>query len=359
MKKRYTFKLLVLILLITGSVEKVLCVEVESIKEIAGYSISSKYGKDYFTPRFSPDGKKIVVDSDKGLVIMTSDGKNMRILTDKTIYGYGAKWSPDGTKIAFISISESDDILLQSINSTNIRQSKKHARSIWVINSDGTNLHGLTNGPNDLGLVWSPNGKKIAFYRFIKKYSICTINIDGSNLRRISPQGEDFSHPLFTPDGTKIICVKNWGGGSNSAIWMMNIDGTNLREVKKEDYFSPDEGGSIWSLNKRMLWTGSDFMDITNGKIKKAADGGLLSYDNKWIVYEEEKGIDDPEATLDSQLYIIDFYGKSKFKITDDPDMIYEAEDWSPDGKMILAMKKDNPNKPHANPRLVIIKLKY
>lgn len=337
-------KVIMIMLLVLSCVENVWCIEVESIKEVASYVLTPDMGADYSNPRFSPDGTKIAASSDKGLIIMNTDSNNISILKDKGRFRI-PKWSPDSSKIAFES-----------------RSSTGKGTSIWIVNRNGSNVYELTKGTDDDGPVWSPDGTKIAFYKVIKgKSSIWTINIDRSNLRQISPEGEDFSHPLFTPDGTKIVCVKNYYNRVfDMETWIMNSDGIDLNIVSKDGGISTNgQGGAIWSSDGKKIWQTAYVFDITTGKWDETIEGGVLSPDWKWICYEDVKlGFED--TAIDSQLSIISFYGANNLQITNEPDMIYEAQDWSKDGKMIIATKENNPEKvEYTRPRIVVIKLRY
>ena len=63
-------------------------------------------GPNLHHPVFSPDGRQVVFMSDRSggdweLFIATTDGQNVRRLTDHTGYDGYAIWSPDGTKLLF------------------------------------------------------------------------------------------------------------------------------------------------------------------------------------------------------------------------------------------------------------------
>ncbi|MCV2884557.1 amidohydrolase family protein [Aestuariibacter sp. AA17] len=83
-------------------------------------------------------------------------------------------------------------------------------------------------------LTWSsldvtPNGKNIVFDAL---GDIFTVDIKGGNA---TPLTQDFAwniHPAVSPDGSKIAFISDRGGVSN--VWVMNIDGSNLRQVTKE-----------------------------------------------------------------------------------------------------------------------------
>jgi TolB protein len=111
---------------------------------------------------FSPDGGKVVYSSRKTLDnisdiedfipaiwIMDADGSNKKQLipVDEKRYIDRPSWSPDGTKIAF----ESRNIAGDQVD-------------IVVVSSDGSNLTVLTgNDTSDMFPQWSPEGDKIAF----------------------------------------------------------------------------------------------------------------------------------------------------------------------------------------------------
>jgi Tol biopolymer transport system component len=111
---------------------------------------------------WSPDGSKLAYtgpalsttrETDLDIYVMNSDGTNPVNLTDNMPEGMSvsyANWSPDGSKIAFISGWED----------------APGRSGIYVMNSDGTNPVHITRAttPDLYGPpVWSPDGTKIAF----------------------------------------------------------------------------------------------------------------------------------------------------------------------------------------------------
>jgi Tol biopolymer transport system component len=54
-------------------------------------------------PSFSPDGKSIADESFRGISVMNTDGSNSRSVSGSG--GFSPRWSPDGTKLAFLSFS--------------------------------------------------------------------------------------------------------------------------------------------------------------------------------------------------------------------------------------------------------------
>jgi imidazolonepropionase-like amidohydrolase/Tol biopolymer transport system component len=77
----------------------------------------------------------------------------------------------------------------------------------------------------------SPDGRTIAFDLLGDIY---TMSIAGGTPRRIA-EGLAFEHqPRFSPDGRRIAFTSDRGGGDN--IWVMNADGSDKRQVTKEDF---------------------------------------------------------------------------------------------------------------------------
>lgn len=77
----------------------------------------------------------------------------------------------------------------------------------------------------------SPDGKTVAFDLLGDIY---TMPIAGGTPTRIA-EGLAYEHqPRFSPDGKRIAFTSDRGGGDN--IWVMNIDGSDKRQVTKEDF---------------------------------------------------------------------------------------------------------------------------
>ncbi|MFA5987988.1 MAG: amidohydrolase family protein [Sphingomonas sp.] len=92
----------------------------------------------------------------------------------------------------------------------------------------------------------SPDGKMIAFDLLGDIY---TMPIGGGTPRRIA-DGLAFEHqPRFSPDGKRIAFTSDRGGGDN--IWLMNADGSDKRQLSKEDFRLLNQPS--WSPDGRFL----------------------------------------------------------------------------------------------------------
>ena len=98
--------------------------------------------------------------------------------------------------------------------------------SCWAPDSGHTLI---TNGGSDSFPAWSPDGETIAFSRDEEgNTDIYTVNIDGSNLQRLTDAPGPDTLPTYTPDGQIIFRsarTGNWG------IWKMNGDGADQTEI--------------------------------------------------------------------------------------------------------------------------------
>ena len=73
---------------------------------------------------------------------------------------------------------------------------------------------------------WSPDGSKIAFMSTREvNYNIYIMNPDGTNQTRLTNNPASDNRPDWSPDGSKIVFASSRDG--NSEIYVMDPDGTN------------------------------------------------------------------------------------------------------------------------------------
>jgi TolB protein len=190
-------------------------------------------------PALSPDGRRVAFtrnapegSTEGGVFVVNVDGTG---LTRVDNVGGDVSWSPDGLQLV-----ETRD-LFEGDGSTG------HNQGLWIEKADGHGAHQITlkgmRCPNacppeqDNEARWSPDGKRIAFLRDAftspEQYSVFTIAIDGSDLRRVTPEGMEVGNPHWSPDGTRILfqSPKEPVQGGEQNLYVINADGTGLTQL--------------------------------------------------------------------------------------------------------------------------------
>jgi Tol biopolymer transport system component len=216
-------------------------------------------------------------DEDEEICTVGVDGVDFLGLTDNDLWDLYPVWSPDDSRIAFLSFRDTDlDIYMIDSDGSNARKlydSGSHDADIhwrggrivftansriWSMKDDGTEPSPITDPPKagqwgnanlpfgDYDPRFSPDGSKILFERLEDdssphgNYNIYVINADGTGETRLTDTGYSQGLANWSHSGDRIVyLVAAIGSEGKYDIYMMNADGTDNHNITP-DYFPAD-----------------------------------------------------------------------------------------------------------------------
>ncbi len=263
------------------------------------------------------------------IFIMNSDGSDLRQLTDAQLGACQPDWSPDGSRLVFISPCESNQELYETA-------------SLFIINADGSGLEPLpSTGGGDFDPAWSPDGRMIAFtsLRNAFKPQVFILHLESQEIQTLSLADFRDYQPEWSPDGAKILFVTTRNGPYQ--VWTMNVDGS--------EQFRFTASGSLWDTypvwspdGQVILYTQREQGGIPSLVAARYPDGGAAEFrvypypgaipmreanyspDGSWLVFESW-----PDGAL-HDIYMMRPNGSDLTQLTFDP-----ADDFDPDWRPI------------------------
>jgi Tol biopolymer transport system component len=179
------------------------------------------------------------LDSNEEIFTIGVDGTGLRQLTSNNYRDLYPCYSPDDSRMAFLSIGNSADSTLD----------------IYVMNSDGGNRKMLyDSGFHDADIDWGSGGR-IAFTR---NSQIWTMKDDGSDAQQITtpPKVGQWGNanlpfgdydPRFSPDGSQIAFERlddDTSSHGNYNLYVIDSTGTGETKLTETGY---SQGLAIWS----------------------------------------------------------------------------------------------------------------
>ena len=266
----------------------------------------------------SPDGRTILFDMLGHLYQMPVGGGEARQITSGLGFDTQPTWSPDGTRIAFVS-------------------DRSGADNLWIANADGSNPHIITGSDDEsvfTSPAWSSDGRSLFVSRYradLNNYALLQVALDGS-IKTLSPVRASPSDPR----------------GS----WQSNVGAAPSKDGRYL-YFARHIGGldydalDVWNIIRRDLQTGSEVTIVGDtgerGHSQLTAFRPMISPDGRMLAYGTRNG-------PDTELRVRDLENGSDRLVADtDPDQL-EASMWqdilprydfTPDGRSLILSRKN------------------
>jgi Tol biopolymer transport system component len=196
--------------------------------------------------RWSPDGSKIAFEKGGDVWVANADGTDQ---TDLTKDGGDRsddepRWSPDGSRILF-------------------RSNRGKSIQLWVMNADGSDPVRLTSTDGYGGEgSWSPDGSKVVFAGYpagsggpCTDLELFVVNADGTGNAQLTDNAFFDGSPVWSPDGSKIAFARSAQSDYAWDIYVMNADGSE--QTRLTDWVGFD-GQPVWSPDGAMIAFASD-----------------------------------------------------------------------------------------------------
>ena len=194
------------------------------------------------------------------LRVADADGHGARAIVTSTEPIISPAWSPDGTRMAYVSFQNKKPVLyVQNLSATKLPPPL-------------ANYKGSNSAP-----AWSPDGKQLAAVLTKDGSSqIYLMNADGTGLRRMTHSGAIDTEPFFAPDGQWIYFTSDRGGSPQ--IYRMPASGGEPQRITFQgDYnvsprVSPDGKTLVYvarSSGRFQLMA----MDLQNRQVQALTDG--------------------------------------------------------------------------------------
>jgi Tol biopolymer transport system component len=205
-------------------------------------------GTDEILPVLSPDGGSIAMVRLVGelpqIFVMRQDGSEAHVVRSIDGGAFFPSWSPDAQRLVVGNYGDA---------------------KAWVMTADGSGAHAVVEGEEDQQLpALSPDGHRIVFTSArnfgptFAVFELYVMDMDGNNVQRLTSSPDSTygynAYAAWSPDGSQIAFIRSVNG-SVPHLWVMNSDGTGMRQLLNGDLA---DFGVAWSPDGKQLAVSRD-----------------------------------------------------------------------------------------------------
>ena len=186
--------------------------------------------------KWSPDGTLIAyeIDAERGpdVVLVRPDGSGAIRLISRPGYDGCLSWGPEGEQLAFTSDRDGD----LNVYLMNVDPAGRGA-------SSGTDVKRLTQHAGvDRCPAWSPDGARIAFISNRNGEGVYLMDAEGANARLLAAIS-NASQPAWSPDGRFLLVASDQDGDFD--VYLIAVDDASIWNLTADS--KADEVDPIWT----------------------------------------------------------------------------------------------------------------
>lgn len=214
---------------------------------------------------------------------------------------------------------------------------KDGSMQIYTVATDGSNLKRLTTGGSNYTPKWSPDGRRIAYMG--PGRAIWVMDADGSDGRQVSKG--DGGYPTWSPDGQYIAFESRRDG--NPELYMARSDGTGddvrLTDSPWQDVtpaWSPDGAQIAFSSERSGILQVHLMTTTPDHSVTLVSRSTVTQYDPTWspdglkIAFTSS-----PPSGEGMGIFVVNRTGGAVTQLTDTVKASAHEASWAPDGTMI------------------------
>lgn len=281
----------------------------------------------------------VYIEGAAEIYTMRADGSDDTAISDGEgqVLSLFPSWSPDGSLIAYMVVDPNADTINIAVIDTETGESRQITQN------------GVRVGATPV-LVWSADKRYLAYTQFVEgdEPDIMRVDVSTGQIINLTQGFKWDAFPSWSPDGTQIAFESDREG--LDAIWVMNMDGTNPRNLTADapewenilPSWSPDGSmiafyrwsvlasgdggpGGLWVMNA----DGSDAHVVAEFQGLRGSEPPAWSPDGSLIAYI------DPGTVENSEVWVVPVEGGDPVQVSHQGGVERNLS-WSPDSRALL-----------------------